>query len=101
MDNFEIVWLTDAINDLSQHLSFLKNVNVNSSKELLNEIKVAVEGLKNFPERNPVFQMPKNFPVEIRKQIVSKRYLSLYSIEAGNIIIYRVLDCRKGFEYII
>ena len=101
MEEFEIVWLVNAINDVSEHISFIMTVNVDSALELRNHIKEAVDGLKKFPERHPLFDMPKSFPVEVRKAVIEKRYLFIYTIEAGQIIIYRVLDARKGFEYII
>ena len=101
MEEFEIVWLVNAINDVSEHISFLMKVNIDSALELRNHIKEAVDGFKNFPERHPLFDMPKSFPVEVRKTVIEKRYLLIYTIEAGQVIIYRVLDTRKGFEYII
>lgn len=101
MEEFEIVWLVNAINDASEHISFLMKVNIDSALELRNHIKEAVDGLKNFPERHPLFDMPKSFPVEVRKAVIEKRHLLIYTIEAGQVIIYRVLDTRKGFEYII
>ena len=101
MKKYTVVWLPDAAQDLYEHVIFLSKVSIDAAFELREAIYNESQSLANFPDRNPLFEMTDNFPYKARRAVVSKRYLILYSIETGNIIIYRVLDCRKGFEYII
>ena len=101
MNDYIISWRTEALRDASEHISFLCNVSAQAAIELKNQIFEEVNSLKEFPERNPLLEMPNNFPLEIRKKVVNKRYLILYSVQNNEVEIYRVLDSRKKFEYLI
>ena len=101
METYCIDWSARAISDFSDCVTFLKNVSLSAAKELVHDIDLAVLSLSSFPEKNPVFIMPKSFPLVIRKLIVKKRYIVLYSIEEQTIVIYRVLDARRKFDSIL
>ena len=101
MTLYSIVWSTKALSDLAECIQFLFNVSKQAAINLKNEAFSCATGLEAFPEKNPIFEMPKSFPFVLRKQIVSKRYILLYTIEKDKIVIYRMLDCRKQFGALI
>ena len=90
-----------AQSDLSSCIAFVLNVSKEAAFNLANDIYASIQSLTNFPEKNPIFEMPKTFPYTIRKQIVNKRYVLLYAIENSSIVIYRILDSRREFDYLL
>ena len=98
---YSVSWSTKALSDLAECVQFLLNVSKESAINLRNEVFSAANALESFPEKNPIFDMPKAFPFVLRKQIVSKRYILLYTIEKDKIIIYRMLDCRRQYSSLL
>ena len=82
-------------------MSFVLNVSQESALALSSLIYSSLETLVTFPERNPVFETPKHFPFIIRKQIIDKRYVALYSVEEEKVVIYRFIDTRKKCDYLL
>ena len=101
MDSYTIIITSKAQADLSSCVAFVLNASKEAAISLANDIYASLESLSNFPERNPVFEMPKPFPFTVRKQIVNKRYALLYTIENNNVVIYRILDSRRKFDYLL
>ena len=97
MTLYSVVWSSKALSDLAECIQFLLNVSKEAAVNLRNEAFSCANGLEAFPEKNPIFEMPKSFPFILRKQVVSKRYILLYTIEKEKIVIYRMIDCRKQF----
>ena len=101
MSDYKVVISLKAQSDLTQCISFVLKVSKEAAIELRDDIFSALESLNPFPEKNPIFEMPKNSPITIRKQIVNKRYIILYSIEKDKIVVYRILDARRGFDQVL
>ena len=101
MESFIVIISSRAQSDLSECVGFVLNVSKESALKLANDIYSSIESLSLLPERNPVFEMPKPFPFIIRKLVINKRYVALYSIEANNVVIYRIIDSRRKFDYLI
>jgi len=101
MSEYKISWRPEALQDVSEHILFLLNVNTQAAIDLKKQLFDGVNSLKEFPERSPILEMPNNSPLEIRKKVINKRYLVLYAIQNKEVEIYRVLDSRKKFEYLI
>ena len=101
MDQYKVIISSKAQSDLAACVSFVLNVSKEAAINLANDIYTAIEALKILPERNPIFVMPKAFPFTIRKQIINKRYIVLYSVEENSVVIYRILDSRREFDYLI
>lgn len=101
MERYEVIITNKAQLDFADHIEFVKRISIEAAVNLANEIYVALESLSTFPERFPLFEMPKTFPVIIRKQIINNRYVALYSIEDKKVVIYRILDSKKKLDYLI
>lgn len=101
MEEFNIIISSKAQLDLAESVSFVLNVSKEAAIKLANDIYSAIASLSSFPERNPVFEMPKSFPFIIRKLVVNKRYIVLYTIENNDVVIYRIIDSRRSFDYLI
>lgn len=101
MEQYHIIISSKAQSDLAACVSFVLNVSKEAAIKLANDIYTAIESLESFPERNPVFPMPKSFPFTIRKEVINRRYIVLYSVEKNSIVIYRILDSRREFNYLI
>ena len=101
MEQYNIIISSKAQSDLASCIGFVLNVSKEAAIKLANDIYTAFESLKTFPERNPIFDMPKSFPFTIRKQVIEKRYVVLYTAEKNDVVIYRVLDSRREFDYLI
>ena len=101
MDSYQIIISFKAQSDLSDCVSFLLNVSKEAAKQLADDIYSAIESLNVFPERNPVFEMPKSFPFIVRKHVVNNRYILLYSVEDKSVVIYRIIDSRRNFASLL
>ena len=101
MTLYQVTWSSKALSDLAECVNFVLNVSKEAAINLKNEVFSTAIGLEAFPEKNPVFEMPKSFPFVVRKQVISKRYVLLYTIEKDKIVIYRMLDCRKNFTSLL
>ena len=98
MDTYNIVITSKAQSDLAECVGFVVAVSKEAALKLANDIYSSIESLTNFPERNPVFEMPKPFPFVMRKNIINSRYIALYSIENNDVVVYRILDARRKFD---
>ena len=101
MENYNIIITSKAQSDLSECISFALNASKEAAIKLANNIYESIESLSVFPERNPIFNMPKPFPFTIRKNIVDKRYIVLYAIENNQVVVYRIIDSRRQFNYLV
>lgn len=101
MPSFKIIISSKAQSDLAERVSFTSNVSKEAASELAKELFDSIKSLSSFPERNPVFEMPKSFPFTVRKFIVKKTYIILYAIESDKVVIYRILDSRRKLSRLI
>ena len=101
MEKYKILISSKAQSDLSNCVAFVLNVSKEAAISLANDIYAAIGSLTTFPERNPIFEMPKPFPFTIRKQIINNRYIALYTIENNNVVVYRIIDARRKFDYLV
>ena len=100
-DNYKIYISKRANDDLAEHLSFVNRVSLNAAINLHSCIYSAINSLTMFPERNPIFNMPKAFPFITRKLVINGRYIAIYAIEQDTVVVYRILDARKNFESLV
>ena len=98
---YQVVWSNKALSDLSECIQFVLNVSKEAATKLADDIYDSIGSLVNFPDRNPIFEMPKPFPFIIRKQVINHRYAALYCVEGKNVTIYRVLDSRRKFNFLV
>ncbi len=101
MEKYQVVVSDKAQSDIAECISFVKNVSKEAAIKLVKDLYTAFALLDSFPEKNPLFSMPKTFPVVLRKQVVNKRYIVLYAVEKQKVVIYRVLDARRDFAQIL
>ena len=101
MKEYSIIILSKAQYDIAECVGFVLNVSKDAAISLMNDIYSSIETLKTFPERNPLFVMPSSFPYPIRKQIINHRYIALYSIEDDHVIVHRLIDSRRRFNYLL
>lgn len=101
MEKFDVVISSKAQSDLASVVGFVLNVSKEAARALTSTIYPSIESLWNFPERYPVFPMPKSTSATIRKCVVSRRYALLYSMEGNSAVILRILDSRKEFDFLV
>ncbi|MBR4378037.1 MAG: type II toxin-antitoxin system RelE/ParE family toxin [Bacilli bacterium] len=101
MGLFKVEIEETAHQDIATCVAFVLNVSKEAAIKLVNEIYDQIHSLESYPERNPLFEMQKTFPHLLRKQIINKRYLAIYSIEGNLVKVYRFLDSRRNFESLL
>ena len=101
MNQYSVVWSAKALSDLAECVQFVLNVSKKAALDLREETFTNSKNLELFPEKNPIFEMPKSFPFVLRKQVISKRYILLYSIENEKVVIYRMIDCRRQYNSLL
>lgn len=101
MRAYKIVITSKGQSDLAECVSFVLRVSKEAALSLANDLYSSIQSLETFPERNAIFEMPKSFPFTIRKLIVNRRYMALYSVETDKVIVYRILDSRRKFDHLL
>lgn len=101
MDLFNVIISPRAQSDRAECVLFLSRVSVEAAVELTHQMHEQIKSLERYPERNPLFEMPKSFPYLVRKFLINKRYIALYTIEGHNVVIYRILDARRKFDFLV
>ncbi len=101
MDFFKVIMTSKAQSDLAECVGFALNVSKDAVQKLADNIYSSIQSLQTFPERNAIFEMPKSFPFVVRKLIIGKRYVALYVVEEKQVVVYRILDSRRKFNYLI
>jgi plasmid stabilization system protein ParE len=101
MKTFNVFVSSKAQEDLADCIGFVLNVSKEAAMSLAQNFEDSISSLRTYPERNPIFEMPKSFPLVIRKQIVNNRYIILYAIESPNVIVYRIIDSRRNFDRLL
>lgn len=94
---YVVTWSPQASEDVIECAKFIKKVSKEAAIKFVKQIYEMTDGLKDFPERNPVFKTPKTIAAVFRKFVFNKRYILVYLINENNIYIYRVLDARRNF----
>ena len=101
MQVYNIFVSSKAQSDFADCVGFVLNVSEEAALLLAKNFEESFVSLRTFPERNPVFEMPKSFPSIMRKHIVNNRYVVLYAIENSNVVIYRIIDSRRNFAWLL
>ena len=101
MDQYQVIISNKAHSDIAECVVFVKNVSLEAARQLVKDIYSSIASLNVLPERNPLFEMPKSFPLILRKHIINNRYIALYAVEEQKVVIYRLLDSRRKFGHII
>ena len=96
--DFIVEWSPKSVSDLGEYVSFQRKVSTEAASTLATSIIEAGLSLSSFPERFSEFPMPSNFPITIRKCVVSGRYIILYGVIDNKVVIYRILDARRKFD---
>ena len=69
MERFKVIVSIRAQSDIAECVNFVKNISIEAAHQLIGELYSSFAALDVFPEKNPVFEMPKAFPCILRKQI--------------------------------
>ncbi len=101
MNKYNVLISFKAQNDLVECVNFVMRVFNTSAHNLIDDFNNALNSLNTYPERNSTFNMPTHTPFLIRKHIMNNRYVILYSIEDFNVIVYRVIDSRRNFDFLL
>ena len=101
MARFDIYISSKVQSDLSECVSFVLRVSPDAARSLADAAYSALMSLGEYPERNPIFEMPKTYPHVIRKCVVNGRYVALYRIDDGRVVVYRILDTRRKFDSLL
>lgn len=100
-DEFKVIVSDRASQMLVEHVHFMAQVSIEAANRLREEILIAMKSLENFPERNAWFldvMLPAN---KYKKMIIEKRYLLIYQIKDGMVLVEYVLDCRQEYKWLI
>ncbi|MBH9987628.1 type II toxin-antitoxin system RelE/ParE family toxin [Bartonella sp. W8098] len=103
-----IQWERYALHQLDTITDFIKYTDKSASgsgpkraEQLVDALVNAVEGLKNFPESNPVDKGLQT-KIPVRRMLVSKRYEIRYLIDGNQIIhivaVYHVKQARPSIS---
>ena len=85
-----------AFSSISEHVLLVRNVSLETTKELYEETMTSLRCLSSFPERYPEIQDLRIAGARIRKMAIHDgRYVALYKVDGDTVVIYDVIDTRK------
>ena len=100
-ENYEVVISNKAKEMLGKHIRFLAQVNKTAAKEKKREIILAIESLRDNPNRYPFLNVPYITQDKYHKMFVEKWYLIIYQVKDKVVYVDYVLDCRKDYKWLI
>ena len=90
---YNIQFLDSAYDDLDQIYNFCNNISQNYALKVRKQINKSINSLKLFPFASSLYF--KNF---IRKKIVYKRYLIIFTVISDTVFIYNIIDGRRNIK---
>lgn len=101
MAHFDVYISAKAQADIAECVSFVLRLSPDAAHSVTDTLYSVIMSLDEFPERNPVFEMPKTYPYVLRKCVINGRYLALYRLDGQRVIVLRVLDARRKFDSLL
>ncbi len=74
---------------------------LNGADTVRKAIIAGMRSLQNFPERYPVYDAISIADRQLRKMVVLKRYLIFYEVVGTEVRIYRVVDGKRDYQYLL
>ena len=96
MADYTIIVTQRAFVDVTECVSFVRNVSVEAAKQLYDEIICSINSLMTLPNKYPEIDGLTIGGSKVRKMPIHQgRYVALYKAESHTITIYDILDVRK------
>lgn len=97
MTKYKVVILDSAFEDLESIHFFCKNTyNEQYSSKVIKFLIKEILSLDIFPLLNPVYYISNHFI--LRKKIVYKRYLIIFTVINDTVFIYNIIDGRRNIK---
>ena len=98
---YQVIVSDRAKRMLGTHIRFMAQVNREAAAAKKKQIMSALRSLSQTPLHYPFFNEPCMPPNKYHKMFVEKWYLILYQIRDDTVYVDYILDCRKGYEWLI
>ena len=86
---------------LGTHIRFMAQVNKDAAKTKKQELMEAMHSLEHMPQRFPFFEEAYIPPNKYHKMFIEKWYLILYQIQDDTVYVDYILNCRKGYGWLL
>lgn len=97
MNKYKLIILDSAFYDLEIIFYFCKiNYNIIYATKIINLLLKESFSLDIFPFANPIFYVTSQYVV--RKKIVFKRYLIIYTIVKNYVFVFNIFDGRRNIN---
>ena len=95
MKKYNIIVLDSAFIDLEEIHDFYKNnFSLNYASKITKHLLTETFSLTIFPFANPVYYITSDYI--IRKKIVNKRFLIIFTIIQNSVLVYNIIDGRRN-----
>lgn len=91
---YNVIVLNSAHKDIDDIYNFCNNISINYALKVRSKIRQAIQSLKYFPIINPFYAVLEN--EILRKHIVDKRYLIIFSVIGQTIVVFHIIDGRRN-----
>ena len=93
---YNVIVLSSAHKDIDDIYNFCNNISINYALKVRSKIRQAIQSLKYFPIINPFYAVLGN--EILRKHIVYKRYLIIFSVIGQTIVVFHIIDGRRNLK---
>lgn len=98
---YNVIVTDSAFLDMQEAVSFLKNVSSDAVQKHVAKIQETILSLKSFPFRFESFGMPAETGYDFRRAVIDHRYILVYAVRDGQVVVERLLDARRGFSHLV
>ena len=101
METFEMIVSDEAKRQMGECVLFLAEKDLDAAQTLRERLVNNIRSLSSMPGRLPFFNetyMPWN---KYHKMLVEQYYLILYQIRDQTVYVDYVLDCRRGYRWLM
>lgn len=97
MINYKVIVLDSAFEDLEEIHNFCKNnYGTSYASKTVERVLNETFSLDTFPFASPVHYITSEYIV--RKKIVDKRYLIIFTIIQNSVLVYNIIDGRRNIK---
>lgn len=91
---YNIIILDSVYEDMDDIYNFCSNISIKYASKVRNKINDSINSLKYFPFATPIYCILGNHV--IRKKIVDKRYLIIFTVIQNFVFVYDIIDGRRN-----
>jgi plasmid stabilization system protein ParE len=101
MDQFNVIWVDSAKNELLEIIEYIALENQSNAKKIYQNIKNKADSLSTMPYKGRIIPEFKQFDINLYREVIESPWRIMYRIQDKTVVIMTILDGRRDVEDIL